>query len=215
MHFLTKISTSPTEPVSVKDMNAWLRLEPGTDDAKVAGLITAARSWAEDYQRRSLTQEQFKLTLDHFPYFRLQSGGLLFDRGPEWDEFWNLPGGVLHADARRFAIELPRSPLISIDGFTYLDTTGTLQTLAPAAYQAVTGDDSAPQIYPADGTYWPVTAFDPAAVTITFTAGILLNNLEAVAIKMIVADSYDDPTGSAGIPPKAKDFLIMNRIFEF
>ncbi len=213
--FLTQLSTSPTEPVSLKDMLLWLRLEPGTDDAKVAGLITSARIWAEKFQNRSLVAEQFRVQLAHFPYFRLNDGGLLYDRGPEWEAFWGMPGGMLHADARRFAIELPRAPLVSLDSFTYLDTTGTRQTLASSAFQVLTSDVGEPLVYPADGTYWPLTAFDPAAVTITFTAGFQPTFEVVTAIKMMVAADYDDPSGQKPIPPRAKSYLHMDRLKEF
>ena len=215
MQTLTKLSTSPIEPVSLNDMYDWLRQDAGADDIIIGTNITAARIWAEGFQRTSMVSEQFQLTLDHFPFFRMSAFGAGTYDG--FEALWELPN-LFHPSAAPFAIELPRGPLVSIDSFTYKDTTGTVQTLDSTGYQVVTGDDVPPRLYPPDQTFWPVTEIDPKAVVITFTAGYTAGTLPAntvAAIKILAAAFYADRSGQQPIPPLAKTLLYMNRQFEF
>lgn len=211
--YLSKLSTAPIEPVSLEDMLAWLKQDPGIDDDVIAGLIIGARVYAEGYQRRSLVSEQWRLRVDAFPYFMLRDGFSFYEGVAS--EMWGLPYGLYHPDMRRFALELPRGPLVSIDAFTYLDSTGTSQTLAPNAYQVINGDDVNPRLFPADGTYWPLTRFDPAAITIDFTAGFAAENLPqntVVALKMLVASWYGNRDGAQDVPPLVKTLLYQDAV---
>ncbi len=215
MQYLTKLSTSPIEPISLTDMLTWLKQDPGVDDDLIQSLISAARLWAEGFQRRSLISEQWQLKLDRFPFYCFREGICLLEGELG---LWELPNGIYHRDAARYAIELPRSPLLSVDSFTYLDPSGATQTLAAGAYQTLTGDDVEPRLFPLDGTYWPFTCFDPAAVTITFTAGFgnySLPSNTVTALKMMVAAWYADREGAQAIPPTVKTLLNLNRAYEF
>lgn len=71
----------------------------------------------------------------------------------------------------RFACVLyvPRPPLIAVTSITYLDDTGTSQTLATTEYQVIAGDDG--RIVEAYDKVWPTTRCQPDAVTIVYTAG--------------------------------------------
>lgn len=217
--YLTKVSTSPTEPVTLEDMLAWLKQEPGIDDDQITALITAARTYAEGYQRRSLVTEQWRLLRESFPLFSIRDGsGYMYAEEDAAEAMWEMPYGIWHPDMRRFAIELPRGPLVSLDGFTYLDPAGVSQTLATAAYQVVNGDDVNPRIFPADGTYWPASRFDPAGVQITWTAGYTADTLPKhtiTAIKMLVASWYQDREGAQGIPQTVKTLLYQDAVVEF
>lgn len=219
MQYLTRLSASPTEPISLQAMLTMLRVDADSPDVnRVADLITAARTWAERYQRSALAAEQFRLRLDHFPFFLLNPGGVFYDAQPEWRGFWGLPFGLDAAGSlqRRFAIELPMQPVVSIDSFTYLDTTKTPQTLDPSAYQLLAADDAAALLYPADNTWWPATYFDPAAITIDFTAGTATPSPHTLtALRMMVCAWYEDPAGRQEIPPAAKSLLSIDRAFKF
>ena len=64
------IVTQPTlEPVSVDDINEFLRLTgtSGSGDSIISGLITAARRYCEKVQNRSYIDQVWKLTIDGFP----------------------------------------------------------------------------------------------------------------------------------------------------
>lgn len=63
-----RVVTEPaTEPVSVADAKAHLRVDTATDDAYIATLIAGARAWVEEYLDRSLITQQLTMRLDAFP----------------------------------------------------------------------------------------------------------------------------------------------------
>lgn len=71
-------------------------------------------------------------------------------------------------------IVLPRPPLIEVESIQYVDTDGTTQTLAEAAYRVIR--KAGPKcrrsvIEPAYDTTWPATRCQLDAVTVTFRAG--------------------------------------------
>lgn len=74
----------------------------------------------------------------------------------------------LHLDAFPDEIEVPGGFIQSIDSVTYLDSEGTLQTLAPAAYHAHLAGNP-PTIEPI--AEWPRTAPRRGAVEVTYTCG--------------------------------------------
>ena len=99
-------------------------------------------------------------------------------------------------------IYLPRPPLQTVTGITYLDTNNVLQTLGTALYQVngarVTPDQHAPcgYILPAYGAWWPTTYPVTEAVSITYVAGWL--SVEAVpqrikqAMLLMLGDLYEN-----------------------
>lgn len=68
-------------------------------------------------------------------------------------------------------IKLGRSPLVSVQSITYVDTNGATQTLATNQYVADTGAKLG-VIAPAFGVFWPPTPLmQHNAVTVNFTVG--------------------------------------------
>lgn len=67
-------------------------------------------------------------------------------------------------------IKLRRAPLIAVTSIQYVDTNGVTQTLTSNQY-LVNADAPLGEISPAYGVSWPATRPQPAAVTVTFTAG--------------------------------------------
>lgn len=66
------IKTSPVadavvEPVTVAEIKNHLRVTENDEDILIAGLITAARKIVEQYTRRALITQTFRLYLDEFP----------------------------------------------------------------------------------------------------------------------------------------------------
>lgn len=83
-----------------------------------------------------------------------QTWKLLLDRFPSEDE----------------TIYLPRPPLVSITHVKYIDSNGTLQTLATTEY-TVDASKEPGRIVPAYGKSWPATRLVPNAVEVQFVAG--------------------------------------------
>ncbi len=68
-------------------------------------------------------------------------------------------------------IDLSPTPLGSVSSITYLDTSGTSQTLATSVYEAVTDDVSAKVVLKPSQVWPSVQSGKYETVTVTFTAG--------------------------------------------
>ena len=64
---LTRTSDPAREPIALSDARAHLRVEEDDEDAHIAGLIAAARDWAEGFTRRAFITQTWELHLDGFP----------------------------------------------------------------------------------------------------------------------------------------------------
>ena len=131
------VTTPPvTEPVSLADARAHLRVDTKADDALVSAAITAARAYAEDYTHRKLITQTVEIRADGFPA----------------------------------AFRLPVAPVITITSIKYIDTTGTLITLAADQYKLVQST-TPPLIVPAYSVTWPTTRAEMDAIGIILSVG--------------------------------------------
>ena len=140
-----KLLVSPAiEPLTMADAKRQLNVDQDftDDDLIIARITAAARQYAETHTRSSFITQQWSLVLDGFAGC-WSSRGLLF---------------------------LEHGPVQSIDSITYLDMTGTLQTLPPADYAADLSGVRG-RVEPRFGLVWPVTLPQIGAVTVNFTAG--------------------------------------------
>jgi uncharacterized phiE125 gp8 family phage protein len=62
------VTDSTVEPVSVSEVKNHLRVTDNSEDALLAGLITSARKIVEQFTRRTLVNQTWRLYLDQFPY---------------------------------------------------------------------------------------------------------------------------------------------------
>ena len=56
-----------SEPVSLADAKAWLRIDTIAEDDAISALIVAARLTAENFTRRKLLNQSWRLVLDAWP----------------------------------------------------------------------------------------------------------------------------------------------------
>ena len=109
-------------------------------------------------------------------------------------------------------ILLPRSPLSSVTSITYVDTSGTTQTLTSTLYRVDT--KSLPgRITPSYGNTWPATQAVTNAVTVKFVVGYgataaSVPEVIKTAIKMMVNDWYEHRESQSEIK------LYMNKATE-
>jgi uncharacterized phiE125 gp8 family phage protein len=76
----SRLITPPaSEPITLAEAKAHLRLEVADDDAEVTSAIQAARQWAEQYLWRGIVSQTWELLRDGFPcedHFELPKGNL-------------------------------------------------------------------------------------------------------------------------------------------
>jgi uncharacterized phiE125 gp8 family phage protein len=97
-------------------------------------------------------------------------------------------------------IEIPLSPLQSIEAVTYVDTAGNTQTLDPSDYIVHVGELAMLELVP--GGTWPSTSRQLRSVTIAFTAGYGEANEQAgaaavpkplqAAVLLMLGDLYEN-----------------------
>lgn len=64
---LSRQTAPAVEPVTLAEAKAHCRVDTSADDTLIAGYITTAREWVEDYIDRALVTQQLVMRLDAFP----------------------------------------------------------------------------------------------------------------------------------------------------
>lgn len=162
-HSLFRVTDAATEPVTLAEASAWLRVDSSDDASEITTLITTARQMVEDATGRALISQTWRL------------------RQSEW------PVAV---------IELPASPLVSVESVKYYPADGSAQaTLSSASYHVLT--DAEPGLVVLKADYdWPDIADRPDAVEVNFTAGYA--DADAVprtlrhAVLLLIAHLYEN-----------------------
>jgi hypothetical protein len=151
------------EPITVADVKAHSRIIDSSEDSFLSLLIAMAREYAEAITQRSLITQKWKLVADKFP--GRQVSGTSLDQPFGYPSTFGYPT-ILQSHP----VVLQKGPFQSVDSFTYLDTAGATQTLAPSAYVADLNGVMA-RLTPAYGTTWPLTLPQMAAVNVSYTTG--------------------------------------------
>lgn len=140
-----RIIDATSEPVSLSEAQAWLRVDSQDDATELTTLITTARQIVEDFTGRALLTQTWRLVASEWPEGRF--------------------AGVENV------VQLPRSPLASVTSVKYYPENGGAQaTFASTNYHVVTALTPG-AIVLADGASWPDLAVRPDAVEVNFTAG--------------------------------------------
>jgi len=149
-----QIDPPETEPVSLTEAKAHLRVDITDDDNYILGLIAAARSWVETHLSRALITQSWRVVLDAFP------------PGPRgWCQAEPDP-------MKLYTILLPKGRVGSVGAVAYTDTAGASQSVAEADYILDnSSDDQFARLFPALGKTWPATAELPGSVQIEFDVG--------------------------------------------
>jgi hypothetical protein len=156
---ITLVTPPAAEPVTLTEARLHCRIDSTAEDALLSMWITAAREEAEVFTQRTIPAQTWKISLDRFPFYD----------GSSQPRYSTLGVGAYEwLEARR--IRLPRPPLVSVSGITYVDTFGNLQTLDPTLYLA-SADREPGTIEPAYGQVWPVSRYQADSVLIQYVAG--------------------------------------------
>lgn len=148
MSSLTLITGPSIDPVSLGEAKAQLKFTSSEEDGLVAGYIIAARTHCEDHTSRVFMTQTWEMKLD-----------------ANWPTVFDRP-----TVSKRTRILLPNPPAQSVTSITYIDTTGTPQTLAPSQYAFSKGDIFG-FIEPAYGASWPPVRNQLETITVRYVAG--------------------------------------------
>jgi uncharacterized phiE125 gp8 family phage protein len=178
-----------SEPVTLTEAKAWLRVDVTDDDQLITDLVKDAREYVENHTGMALITQSWLLTLDTFPPLDMSYMLVRQPRAwlPQTRQFQGSGGGV---------IRLPKPPLQAVNSVKYLATDGTLTTLDPSGYQVDTTTFPG-RLAPAYGQVWPVTRFNPAAVTVGFTCGFgsttdTVPGIFKRAIRLLICNWYEN-----------------------
>jgi uncharacterized phiE125 gp8 family phage protein len=165
---LSLVTGPTTEPVTLAETKAHLRVDIAEDDGLIAGYILAARRYAEGYTRRAFMTQTWDYTIDYA---------------------WPSTNASGYCTQR---ITLPLPPLQSVASISYVDTDGNTQTLSSDQYLVKT-DDTSGVIEPAYGVTWPDIRYQIWAVTVRFVAGwAQIPDEIRMAILLLVGHWYEN-----------------------
>lgn len=212
MYGLVQTSAPASEPLSVAEAKAHLRVEVSDDDAYIGNLITAARRYVEKASGRQLVTATWQATYDRFPRSQNSYAG---DSGCVTDRPIPQPELQVRRWLDHISIRLPRSPLQSVSSITYIDATGATQTLSPSLYNVDSISDPG-RVAPVWGSYWPITRRQLNAITITFVAGYgaasAVPETYRLAIRQLVAHWYTNREAVATGNPTTLPVGILDLI---
>jgi hypothetical protein len=133
-----------------------------TEDSLITLYLAAATCAAEARLKRTFLTTQYLLIRDLLPNSNLS--------GPTSSIAFNT---FLNTSVYPYTLDgvfrILKPPLVSIDKISYLDTSGSLQTLDPGFYTYTPGFPG--RVGPSYGKIWPFTLPQIGSVQITYTAG--------------------------------------------
>jgi uncharacterized phiE125 gp8 family phage protein len=201
---LTQITQPSHEPLSLTDVKSFLRIVSTDQDDVISALITAARVSVEQFTRRIMVNQQWRLAFDRFP------GSWPFSYGF---------GSSLISPYRE--IHIPLCPLVSVDSFQCIDmNTGDLVDVPN--FQTSFAEPA--RLQPEYGQAWPIARWVLDAVQIQFTAGYGDTTQSPVigvdppqplliAMKLMIGHWYENRE-SQEMPKAAENLLQPYRVWD-
>jgi uncharacterized phiE125 gp8 family phage protein len=204
------ITLPAAEPVTLEVAKLHLRCDFDDEDILISALISAARDYCEQVIQRAIYNQTYVLSLDQFNYDDWRSTIPMARRNPlRFSALWES-----------MALRIPMPRLVSVTSITYLDVTGTKQTLDPSTYNVDVSSEPA-RIVPAVNLTWPTTDYyAPGSVKVTFVAGSYGDGVETdtcpasirQAILLLIGHWYSNREAASALSlrsvPMAVDALL-------
>lgn len=189
---LKLITPASATPVLTSEAKLHLKVDTDDDDSLINDLLAAATRYVEKAAARQFCTATWLASYDRFPRYSSSAVWQQYSDGL-WDQ--RIPQTELSGRwwPDKAAIRLPRPPLQSIVSITYIDGTGTQQTLDPTTYLVDTNTEPG-RITPSYGNIWPIIRQQIGSVQVTFVAGYgtpqAVPATMKIAIKMLIGHWY-------------------------
>lgn len=162
MYKLDLVTAPASEPVSVSEAKAHLRISSSNDDTYIGTLITVSRQAAELYTGRVFITQTWKMFLDEWP------------NSPSKEWWGGVRVGVITDFTRENKIELPLPPLQSVTHIKTYSDEDSATTLNSSNYYVSTYSGlsaSYGSITLRNGSTWPSYTRCSDGIEIQFVAG--------------------------------------------
>lgn len=108
---LSVVTAPASEPISTADAKTHLRVDASDDDSYIDALVSAARSFVEQYTHRALITQTLKLTLDRFPWGNRY---IQLPRAPAQSvtsiQYIDCDGVLQTWDSSNYSVDIKRQP---------------------------------------------------------------------------------------------------------
>jgi hypothetical protein len=152
-------TTDPaSEPVTLAEAKAHLRIDHADEDSLITALITAAREYAEAYTARAFISQTWIWTLNQWP---------VDGRERAWWKSARFEPASLFSPSPRY-VSVPFGPLISVTSITSFDAADAGTLWASTNYYVAAGQD---RIYRRSGAAWPLPTRGADGIEIIYVAG--------------------------------------------
>lgn len=201
-----RLTVAPTtEPVSLSDAKAFLKVDTSDEDALITALIGTARRMCEEFTKRAFITQTWELVMDVFSNYETAAEAEPSSIGRYF------PPGITEGER---AIRLSRQPIQSITKIESADSTNTFSDVSASVY---TLDTDTGRILLNSGQVWPTNLRQYSGVRITYVAGY--GNAAAVpsdiatAILLTVSSLYES-RACGDMPEGAKAILLPYQLPE-
>lgn len=183
---LVRNTLPATEPITLAEAKAHLKVENSADDSLIESLIKACREESEEYTGLIFISQTWTLYLNQFP---------LNEDDTWWDGMRTLPIDYYNKSSK---IELPKRPLQAVTHIKTYSDEDVATTIPSSDYQVSTYSSPNPKkglITLRDGKTWPTFTRNQDGIEIQFTCGFggsaanVPENIKQ-AIKILVAHKY-------------------------